>query len=73
LRFSEVVLDTQRESGEFNPQFLAHFLPKLDWPALYGTALEVRCLFHLLHIYGYLDYLNYSAYLISLILIHFFD
>ena len=32
----------KQEESEFNPDFIAHLLPKLDWAALRKTASEVR-------------------------------
>ena len=32
----------KQEVSEFNPEFIAHLLPKLDWVALRQTASEVR-------------------------------
>lgn len=32
----------EKEETEFNPEFIAHMLDKLDWPALRKTASEVR-------------------------------
>ena len=36
----------KQEESEFNAEFIAHLLPKLDWPALRQTAGEVRRLVH---------------------------
>ena len=40
LKLKEVELDQQE--AEFNAQFLVNMLPRLDWPALYSTAMSVR-------------------------------
>jgi multifunctional methyltransferase subunit TRM112 len=40
LRFEEVEVDTKET--DFNEDFLKNFIVKLDWPALYETALTVN-------------------------------
>jgi multifunctional methyltransferase subunit TRM112 len=39
LHFEDVELATTET--EFNPEFLVNFLPRLDWPTLVQTALEL--------------------------------
>ena len=39
LKFEEVELTTVEM--DYNPQFLINVLPRVDWPALVQTAIEV--------------------------------
>ena len=39
LRLEEV--EMEKEESEFNPDFIRHMIPKLDWNALRGTAHAV--------------------------------
>jgi len=39
LQLAEIELDTVET--EFNPDFLRHFLPKIQWEAAYSAAIQI--------------------------------
>ncbi|KAK9475236.1 uncharacterized protein V1510DRAFT_400876 [Dipodascopsis tothii] len=41
LHFDRASLELVHEDVEFNPEFVANVLPRIDWPALLTTAREL--------------------------------